>query len=236
MQKNKVKKCEDKNGLYYDKGEYIMFSKKRRLSLISILLIVLIFSFSFIFVSCSGDENTSMPDTTVNENVGNVADENVQTTEGVNETKVTNSPSDEKNTVSDYVTKYKKYEIRYGEGDYYIVFLRYREGSNLVAEFTGTFAYPYETENIEELIESDDYIIQQIESLGIEEANVSYARMTNGIEGNFRFVDLDLEGHSATVNLAAQYLSMPMENDFCFNIQNCENALMEFGFELADEN
>lgn len=164
------------------------------------------------------------------------SDQQVQNENAYTETTASGAVASPQEQNTAYVTKYKRYEIRVSEDDYYIVFIRYREGSTKVAEFTGAFGYPNDRADIEDMIASDDSLKNQIESLGIETASVTYSRLSSGVKGNFEFVELDTQGNDACINMAAQYLSMPLESDFSFNIQNCENALIELGFTLVDNN
>lgn len=193
------------------------------------LLVISVLLCLCILTSCTDNGGTNEPQTQSGEQqTQNEADQtNKQTPDA------TEKPDTQ---ISPYVTKYKRYELRAAEDDYYIVFIRYREGSTKVAEFTGAFAYPNDKPNIEEFIASDDSTIKQIESLGIETAKVVYSRLSSAVNGNFEFVELDTQGNDACINIAAQYLSMPIESDFSFNIQNCENTLIELGFELVDNN
>ncbi|MBQ7801334.1 MAG: zinc ribbon domain-containing protein [Oscillospiraceae bacterium] len=144
----------------------------------------------------------------------------------------TEAPSSGTNQVitDAYPSCYKRYELIYGENDYFIVFLRYRPGSNVVSQITGQ---SNTSEDYADMLSYGDEMETRIVSESIPNAELSHVEMSTGLSAAFSFTDLDVSGGEATAALAAEYLDLTTENGL-INLADSESILVSYGFTLAE--
>lgn len=129
-----------------------------------------------------------------------------------------------------YPSCYKRYELTYGENDYFIVFLKYRPGSNVVSQITGQ---SNTSADYADMLAYGDEMEARIVSESIPNAELSHVEMTTGLSAVFSFTDLDVSGGEATAAFAAEYLDLTTENGL-INLADSEQLLVSYGFTLVD--
>lgn len=133
-----------------------------------------------------------------------------------------------------YVSKYKCYEMRIGEV-FDTTYIRYREGSEFVAEFTGACGYtaPYK----DAILGMIEPIKESIDALNSPDVQLTYLEdASGGIKINFAFTNLDKPLSAEAVEAIETFMGVTANEDGTFSIESCEAQFAANGFQLIDNN
>lgn len=141
----------------------------------------------------------------------------------------------EKPSTEGTVADWKKYEIRRTDNDYCMVWLRYRENSDYVAEVTFQMKVPKDFSDYEGVLSDNQALESKISSQNISTSLIEFAdaELADGLETSIKFNGLD-EGNPNVVALAEEYVDLPTQNGY-LRLGECEQFLLDNGFELTDQ-
>lgn len=134
------------------------------------------------------------------------------------------------------VTQYKHFEVKRAENDYCTVFLRYKEDSDCVAEITFDMMFPADATDYAAFLNTNESFEATLKSENIPTDLVEFAdvELADGVQTFIKFNKLD-EGNPSIVALVEEHLDLPAQNDYLY-LDECEQYLLDAGFELVDQN
>lgn len=135
------------------------------------------------------------------------------------------------------VSRYKTYKFEQYGNCKATVYLRYREGSDLLAEIEGKVTLYDSRENLSKTLSDFGAIKEKIEALGSADASLEYHELSSGdIEVSYSFVNLDQPGNKSVAEIVEDFVGVTANADGTFNIESSEDTFVAGGYVLVDSN
>ena len=136
------------------------------------------------------------------------------------------------------VTRCKIYELNRADNDKISIELYYREGSDYVANLSGTIYIPAGSEAYDSAVADNIAFEQKVKATNLPEDLMQFGygevNLEDGYVNNyFSFKELDAE-NASSVAMIAEFLGLPADNGY-FMLSDCERYLLENGLELTYE-